>query len=119
MSTSRRPRPWAADVGNAWWLLCQASPNVISDSQARLRDSSSVWNRLRPKKWQSELIENVAWCRTSRRTAPPQSTPVRALVRLPPISQPRRNGAMKPASAQPMNVRSTNATTGSLSRSGA
>ena len=29
-------------VGNAWWLLCQASPHVGIASQARLRDSSRV-----------------------------------------------------------------------------
>src|SRR5213076_470761 len=57
-STSQRRCPWAAEVGNAWWLLCQASPNVISDSHARLRDSSSVAKRRRPKKWHSELMLN-------------------------------------------------------------
>jgi hypothetical protein len=38
----RRVMPWRAEVGNAWWLLCQASPKVSSDSHARFRDSSSV-----------------------------------------------------------------------------
>ena len=56
-STWKRPRPWTAEVGKAWWLLCQASPKEKGASQARLRDSSSVSNLRRPKKWQSELIE--------------------------------------------------------------
>jgi hypothetical protein len=59
-SISRRRRPWKAEVGNAWWLLCQDSPKVKSDSQATLVDSSSVANRRRPKKWQIELMLKVA-----------------------------------------------------------
>ena len=57
MSISQRRRPCAAEVGNAWWLLCHASPNESGASHARLRDSSSVANARRPKKWHSELIE--------------------------------------------------------------
>ncbi len=49
--------PCSAEVGNAWWLLCQASPKVKNESQNRLRDSSFVPKRRLPKKWQSELIE--------------------------------------------------------------
>ena len=37
-SSCRRPRPCRAEVGNAWWLLCQASPKAIGASQARLRE---------------------------------------------------------------------------------
>src|SRR3984885_6473095 len=54
-SSSQRRSPCSAEVGNAWWLLCQASPRESGASQARLRDSSPVSNRRRPKKWQSEL----------------------------------------------------------------
>ena len=32
------PESVRADVGNAWWLLCHASPNASGASQARLRD---------------------------------------------------------------------------------
>ncbi len=28
-SSCQRPRPCRADVGKAWWLLCQASPNAV------------------------------------------------------------------------------------------
>src|SRR3954452_16015389 len=97
-------RPWRADVGNAWWLLCHASPNVKNDSHNRLRDSSPVANCRRPKKWQSELMLYVEWCRTSIRTAPPHSRPVSASVSVPPISQPRRNGTIRPARTQTRNV---------------
>ena len=61
MSSSRVRRPWKADVGKAWWLLCHDSPNVASESQATLVDASSVSKRRRPKKWQIELMLNVAW----------------------------------------------------------
>ena len=49
-----------ADVGNAWWLLCQDSPSVASDSQATLVERSLVVKRRRPKKWQIELMLKVA-----------------------------------------------------------
>jgi hypothetical protein len=48
-----------AEVGKAWWLLCQDSPKEGSASQNTLRDSSDVRNRRRPKTWQIELILNV------------------------------------------------------------
>src|ERR1019366_1385729 len=56
-------RPGSAEVGKAGWLLCHASPSVDSASQERLRDSSSVGKRRRPKYWHSELMEKVAWGR--------------------------------------------------------
>ena len=99
-SNSHQRIPWAAEVGKAWWLLCHASPKDSTDSHARLRDSSSVSKRRRPKKWHSELIEKVTWCRTSSRTAPPHSRPVSAAVSVPPISQPRPNAAPSPPTAQ-------------------
>ena len=58
-STWRRPRPCRAEVGNAWWLLCHASPKAIGASQPRLRDSSPVANGRRPKKWHRELMLKV------------------------------------------------------------
>jgi hypothetical protein len=52
-STCQNLSPWRAEVGKAWWLLCQDSPKVRRESQARLRDSSPVSKSRRPKKWQS------------------------------------------------------------------
>ncbi len=37
MSISYQARPWRADTGWAWWLLCQPSPNVSSATHQRLR----------------------------------------------------------------------------------
>ena len=51
--------PWNAEVGNAWWLLCQDSPNEIRLSSQTLRISSASVKFRRPQKWQIELIENV------------------------------------------------------------
>ena len=45
-----------AEVGKAWWLLCQASPKVGIAIRARLRDSSLVSKSRLPKTWQSELM---------------------------------------------------------------
>ncbi len=56
MSSCQRPRPWVAEVGKAWWLLCQASPKVGIAISARLRDSSVVSKSRLPKTWQSELM---------------------------------------------------------------
>ena len=41
-SICQRRSPWRYEHGNAWWLLCHASPHVGIASQARLRDSSCV-----------------------------------------------------------------------------
>jgi hypothetical protein len=118
-STSQRPRPCAAEVGNAWWLLWNASPIESGVSHSRLRDSSFVANFLRPKKWHSELIEYVTWWSTRTRTAPPHSMPVRPSRSVPPNAQPRKNGAARPPATQRTNLRSTALTTGSAIRSGA
>src|SRR5438067_9737243 len=59
-SICQRLSPCRYEVGNAWWLLCQASPQVGIASHARLRDSSPVSYSWRPKKWHSELMLNVA-----------------------------------------------------------
>ena len=55
-SISHGRSPCRAEVGKAWWLLCHDSPKDSGASHRRLRDSSSVSNRRRPKKWQSELM---------------------------------------------------------------
>src|SRR5213078_3274037 len=95
-SSSQRRRPWRYDVGKAWWLLCQASPNVNGASQARLRDSSDVLKRWRPKKWQSELMLYVTWWTTSMRTPPPHSSAVSPAPTVPPIATPSPNAAASP-----------------------
>src|SRR5437764_13830027 len=75
-SSCQRLSPWRYEDGNAWWLLCQASPQVGIASQATLRDSSAVAYSWRPKKWQIELMLNVAWWTKKIRAAPPQSSQV-------------------------------------------
>ena len=45
MSNSYQARPWRAETGWAWWLLCQPSPNVSSATHQLLRESSRVSNR--------------------------------------------------------------------------
>jgi hypothetical protein len=82
-SSSRRPRPWAADRGKAWWLWCQASPSDGSASQKTLVEWSSTSKRRWPKKWQTELIDHVTWWMKKIRTRPPHSRPVSA-----PVSRP-------------------------------
>ena len=47
MSNSYQARPWRAETGCAWWLLCQPSPNVSSATHQLLRESSRVAKRRR------------------------------------------------------------------------
>src|SRR5205807_4683008 len=96
-STCRLPKPCRAEVGKAWWLLCQASPNVKGESHARLRDSSFVAYGLRPKKWQRELMQNVNWWHRKIRTAPPQSIAVSPPSTDPVRATPSPNGSARPA----------------------
>ena len=77
-SISYQRRPWAAERGNAWWLWCHASPSDGSASHATLVEWSSMSKRRRPKKWHTELIDHVTWCRRKMRTRPPQMRPRRA-----------------------------------------
>src|ERR687887_883171 len=74
-SSSHARRPCEAERGNAWWLWCQASPSDGSASQRTLVEWSSIGKRRRPKKWQTELIDQVTWCRKNARTRPPQTRP--------------------------------------------
>src|SRR5262249_28553735 len=60
-ASSHQRRPCEADVGKAWWLWCQDSPNESTDSHATLVDLSVVSKRRRPKKWQTELMLQVTW----------------------------------------------------------
>src|SRR3954469_4933990 len=87
-SISHQRSPWLAEVGKAWWLWCQASPIDGMASQKTLRDSSSVANRRRPKKWQTELMLQVMWCSRKMRTSPPHRSPVRPPANSPVSSQP-------------------------------
>ena len=119
MSISHGLRPWRAEVGNAWWLLCHDSPNDSGASHSRLRDSSPVSKRLRPKKWHSELIEYVTWCSRKTRTSPPHSIPVSPVMIEPPIATPSTNGIASPITTHSTNVRSMKLIVGSASRSGA
>ena len=77
--------PWNAELGNAWWLLCQLSPNEIRLSSQTLRDSSELLKFRRPQKWQIELIENVTWWSRKMRIAPPQRSAVSAPCQVPTI----------------------------------
>ena len=96
-SSCHQRSPCRAEVGKAWWLLCQASPKVGGASQARLRDSSPVAKRRRPKKWQRELMQKVAWWRTNIRTAPPHSSPVRPPTIVPVSATPSPKGMARPS----------------------
>ena len=96
-SGSHRRRPCSAERGNAWWLWCQASPNEASASQETLVDSSSVSKRRRPKKWQTELIDQVTWCRRNTRTRPPHSSAVSAPASVPVMSKPSADGSARPS----------------------
>src|SRR6266566_3035793 len=48
-SISRPRKPWNAEEGKAWWLLCQDSPKESHESHQTLRDSSRDENRCRPQ----------------------------------------------------------------------
>ena len=80
-SNSHQRRPWNAERGNAWWLLCQASPMEGVASQNTLPEWSSVAKRRLPKKWQIEFTLNVAWWNRKTRAKPPH----RAADNAPPI----------------------------------
>src|SRR5882724_12703947 len=85
-AASKRRRPWKADEGNAWWLLCHDSPNEIRLSSQTLRLSSDDRKFRRPQKWQIELIENVTWCKRKMRIAPPHRRAVSAPCHVPAIA---------------------------------
>ena len=119
MSSSHGFIPCRNEVGNAWWLLCHDSPNDSGESHSRLRDSSPVSKRRRPKKWHSELIEYVTWWSRNTRTRPPHSIAVSPVMTEPPISTPSGNGIASPSVTHQTKVRSTKLTVGSAIRSGA
>src|SRR5437899_11016551 len=61
-SNSYQASPWRAEVGWAWWLLCQPSPKEISATHQLLRESSRVAKRREPHIWVAEWTSQVA-CR--------------------------------------------------------
>src|SRR5262249_36779594 len=74
-STSHQYRPFTAELGNAWWLLCQPSPPRTMPSTQLLRLPSAVSNLRVPNTCANELSANVAcWVRNTR-AKPPHSSP--------------------------------------------
>src|SRR5580704_8057724 len=70
-SNSYHVSPCRAEVGCAWWLLCQPSPNVSRATHQLLRESSRVSNRRRPHMWVAELTSQVECRPTTTRKQPP------------------------------------------------
>ena len=66
--------------------ISHAFPRESSASQKTLVDLSSVSNRRWPKKWQTELIDQVMWCTKNTRTRPPQNRASSAAVSVPPMA---------------------------------
>ena len=117
MSSSQGLSPWNADDGNAWWLWCHDSPNEIHDSHQTLRDSSLTRNRREPTKWQTELTDQVMWCRRKMRIRPPQNIACRPAPSVPPQIQPATNGAISETATQSGNIREMKTMPRSASRS--
>src|SRR4051794_33978114 len=106
MSTSYLPGPWRAERGNAWWLWCHDSPNVGIASQATFVDLSSTSKRRRPKKWQTELIDHVAWCRKKIRTKPAHKSVHSApVIEKPCRKKPSTNGIRRLRPTKPRKLR--------------
>ena len=119
MSTSHQRRPCVAERGNAWWLWCHDSPSDGIASQKTFVDSSSVWKRRRPKKWQIELIEKVTWWTRKMRTRPAQKSAWNPAISDPVTAQPMANGSASPSATQSPNKRLMTRMPRSSSRSGA
>src|SRR6202453_2392666 len=70
-SISYQVRPWRAETGKAWWLLCHPSPPVSRATHQLLRESSRVSKRREPHIWVAELTSHVTWSPrvTRRKTA--------------------------------------------------
>ena len=102
-SISYHFRPWRAERGNAWWLWCQASPSDGRASQNTFVDSSSTSNRRRPKKWQTELIDQVTWCsRKIAHEAAPEEAGERAFDGVSRRARSRSPGIARPSSDPPV-----------------
>src|SRR5665213_2881604 len=73
-SISYQARPWRAETGCAWWLLCHPSPPVSSATHQLLRESSRVLKRREPHLCVAELTSQVACRPTVTRRNTPHST---------------------------------------------
>src|SRR6266852_4301685 len=73
-SISYHFKPCRAEVGCAWWLLCQPSPKVRSATHQLLRESSLVSNRRRPHRCVAELTSHVECRPTVTRRQTPHNT---------------------------------------------
>ena len=58
-STMPRRTSWRAQVGWAWWTLCQLSPRDTMANGHKLVLRSGVGSERRPKVWQSEFTDQV------------------------------------------------------------
>src|ERR1041385_910946 len=58
-SNSYHAKPCRAEVGCAWWLLCQPSPKLRMATHQVLRESSRVLKRRLPNMWVAEFTAQV------------------------------------------------------------
>src|SRR5579862_2732732 len=72
-STSYQVSPCRADVGCAWWLLCQPSPNVKSATSQLLVERSRVEKRREPHICVTEFTAQVACSPTTVRRKIPHN----------------------------------------------
>src|SRR5690349_8006067 len=79
-SNCPRRTPWRAQVGSAWWELCQFSPNemIASGQKFAARSEPRVAKGRCPYTWQMELIDQVTWCSKATRTRLAQKNAVSA-----------------------------------------
>ena len=99
-SISHQRRPWR---GRARERVVVVVPGLAERRRARARTRWSTGPRRRsggvPKKWQTELIDQVTWCSRKMRTKPPQSRPVQRAVRAcRRAAKPSANGIARPSS---------------------
>src|SRR5688572_7002460 len=73
-SNSYHARPCRADVGCAWWLLCQPSPKVRSATHQLLVESSRVAKRREPHRCVAEFTSQVECSPQVVRKKMPHST---------------------------------------------
>src|SRR5690242_5049369 len=78
ISSSYQSRPWRTQLGSAWWLLCQPSPNVNSATHQLLVELSRVSKRRLPQECAAELTNQVPCNSTVVRRKMPQLTKLAA-----------------------------------------
>src|SRR6266540_6331774 len=111
--------PWRAQVGSAWWRLCQDSPIDGIASHQTFADLSRDTNGRSPIVWQIELIDQVTWCSSDTRTREPQKNPVTAPCHDQVSSPPRMAGSASETSAHSQNSLEIRTMSRSFIRSGA